>query len=52
MIQLITSLLKRISGDYGTNLESYITSRNPQNEGDIERFTRDYHERIIQNRYY
>ena len=52
MIQIITSLLKRISGDYGNNLESYITSRNPQNEGDIERFTRDYHERIIQNRYY
>ena len=51
MIQIITSLLKRISGDYGTNLESYITSRNPQNEGDIERFTRDYHFHITQNRY-
>jgi len=52
MIQLITSFLKRMVGDYGNDLESYITSRNPQNEGDIERFTRDYHRSLVQNRYY
>jgi hypothetical protein len=53
MIQkIITSLLKCIRGDYGSQLESYITSKNPQNEGDVERFTREYHDRIIQNRYY
>jgi hypothetical protein len=51
MIRLITSLLKRISGDYRNDLESYITSRNPQNGGDIERFTREYHFHITQNRY-
>lgn len=27
---------------YGQTLESYITSRNPQNEIDIERFTREF----------
>jgi hypothetical protein len=52
MIQLITNFFKRISGDYGTQLESYITSKNPQTEGDVERYTREYHDRIIQNRYY
>jgi hypothetical protein len=53
MIQkVITSLLKYFRGDYGNQLESYITSKNPQNEGDVERYTREYHDRIIQNRYY
>jgi hypothetical protein len=52
MIQLITNFFKRISGDYGNDLESYITSRNPQNEGDVERYTIDYHNKLIQNRYY
>ena len=51
MTQIITALLRRISGDYGSNLESYITARNPQNEGDVERFTRDYHYHLNQNRY-
>jgi hypothetical protein len=52
MIELITSFLKRISGDYGNDLESYITSRNPMNEGDVERLTQEYHSKMIQNRYY
>ena len=53
MIQkVITSLLKYFRGDYGNQLESYITSRNPQNENDVERYTREYHDRIVQNRYY
>jgi hypothetical protein len=52
MIQLITNLLKRISGDYGNDLESYITARNPQTEGDVERYTVEYHNKLIQNRYY
>lgn len=52
MIELITTLLKKISGDYGNDLESYITSRNPKNEGDVERLTREYHTRLLQNRYY
>jgi hypothetical protein len=52
MIQIITNFLKRISGNYGNELESYITARNPKNEGDIERLTREYHNRLVQHRYY
>jgi hypothetical protein len=52
MIELITNFFKRISGDYRNDLESYITSRNPQNESDVERYTVDYHKKIMNNRYY
>jgi len=52
MIQLITAFFKKISGDYVNELESYITSRDPKNEGDVERLAREYHNRLIQNRYY
>jgi hypothetical protein len=51
MIQLITSLLKSMRGDYGNDLGSYITRRNPQSHGDVERFTRDYHKHLSFNRY-
>lgn len=27
---------------YGSSLEDYITSRNPQDTADVERFARDY----------
>lgn len=27
---------------YGSKLEEYITSRNPQNTADVERYTRDF----------
>lgn len=30
---------------YGSELEYYIVSNNPQNEGDIDRLTREYHAR-------
>jgi hypothetical protein len=30
---------------YGSKLEAYITSRNPQNTADVERFTREYQEK-------
>lgn len=33
----------RTSNSYGSSLEEYITSRNPQNAGDIERLTTEYH---------
>ena len=52
MIQLITNFFKRIGGDYGNDLESYITARDPKNEGDVERLTSEYNARLIQNRYY
>jgi hypothetical protein len=51
MIQLITSLLKRMSGDYGNNLEAYITAKNPQSEADVERYTREYNDQLVQKRY-
>lgn len=28
---------------YGSALEYYIVSNNPQNEGDVDRLTREYH---------
>jgi hypothetical protein len=52
MIELITNFFKRISGDYGNALDAYITARNPQNEGDVERYTVEYHNKIMNNRYY
>ena len=52
MIELITNFFKRISGDYGNDLESYITARNPKNEGDVERLAREYNDKLTQNRYY
>lgn len=30
------------SNTYGSRLEEYIVSKNPQDTADIERFTRDY----------
>ena len=30
---------------YGSGLEYYIVSNNPQSEGDIDRLTREYHTR-------
>ena len=52
MIELITNFFKRIGGDYVNDLESYITARDPKNEGDVERLTIEYNARLIQNRYY
>lgn len=52
MIELITNFFKQISGDYGNDLESFITSRDPKNEGDVERLTIEYNTRMMQNRYY
>jgi len=31
---------------YGSNLEHYITSRNPQHSGDVERLTVEYHMKV------
>jgi hypothetical protein len=40
-----TSLLESFSKPttYGSGLEYYIVSNNPQNEGDVDRLTREYH---------
>lgn len=31
---------------YGTELENYIVSNNPQNTGDVDRLTRQYDQRM------
>jgi hypothetical protein len=43
MTQLV-AVLKKIFSDrtYGQELESYISSRYPQNEADVERLTQQY----------
>jgi len=52
MIRLITNFFLKMSGNYGNDLESYINSRNPQTEGDVERYTVEYHNKLMNNRYY
>ena len=44
MVGLIGPLiaLASQSNTYGSRLEEYIVSKNPQDTADIERFTRDY----------
>lgn len=32
--------------DYGSGLEYYITSRNPQHSGDVERLTVEYNMKV------
>ena len=34
------------NNSYGSSLENYITSRNPQHSGDVERFTVEYHMKV------
>lgn len=41
-LNLLEAFFGFISNNYGSELENYINSRNPQNEGDVERFTREY----------
>jgi len=42
-LSLLEAFFGFIGTSYGSELENYITSRNPQNESDVERFTREYH---------
>lgn len=42
-VGIIVSMTGLISEQtYGSTLEEYITSRNPQDTADVERFARDY----------
>ena len=43
IIEVIKNLFKNPT--YGCDLEDYIVSRNPQNCGDVERYTIEYHYR-------
>jgi hypothetical protein len=49
MLETINSWAKNLVNQfskpqtYGSGLEYYIVSNNPQNEGDVDRLTREYH---------
>ena len=34
------------TSDYGSSLEQYITDRNPQHSGDVERLTAEYNLKV------
>ena len=42
-IKMIEAFFGLINTTYGSELEDYIVSGNPQNESDVERLTREYH---------
>jgi hypothetical protein len=54
MLILIISVVLLVAGikiardhqTYGSTLEQYITSRNPQNAGDVERLTVEYNNKL------
>ena len=39
----LVGLAVKSQSTYGSDLEQYITSRNPQDTADVERMARDYH---------
>jgi hypothetical protein len=43
VLEVIRNLFKNKT--YGSELEQYIVSRYPQNSGDVERYTLEYHYR-------
>jgi hypothetical protein len=43
--KLLTSITKFRKSMQMAELEMYIMSRHPQNNGDVERITREYHQR-------
>jgi len=43
LVEVIRNLFKKST--YGTDLETYIVNRCPQNCGDVERYTLEYHHR-------
>ena len=43
LIEVIRNLFKKST--YGSDLETYILNRCPQNCGDVERYTLEYHNR-------
>ena len=49
MLKTISNWAKNLANSfskpqtYGSGLEYYIVSNNPQSEGDIDRLTREYH---------
>jgi hypothetical protein len=43
LVEVIRNLFKK--NTYGSDLETYIVNRCPQNCGDVERYTIEYHYR-------
>jgi hypothetical protein len=39
----LVGLASKSQSTYGSDLEQYINSRNPQDTADVERMARDYH---------
>jgi hypothetical protein len=50
MLKTISNWVKNLANSfskpqtYGSGLEYYIISNNPQSEGDVDRLTREYHQ--------
>jgi hypothetical protein len=54
MLKIISKLANSLAESfskpqsYGSQLEYYIVSNNPQNEGDVDRLTREFHARTTE----
>jgi len=48
---MLKSIIKKLfkSFSYGHALERYIVARNPQNNGDVERYAFEYQQNYIRN---
>ena len=44
LLTMITMLGSFFTETYGSDLEKYIVSHNPQHPGDVERLTREYNQ--------
>lgn len=47
IIKLLKRLFKPLT--YGNGLERYIVERNPQSNGDVERYAFEYQQRYVRN---
>lgn len=47
MTQLLKWFKTVFSPNYGHDLEAYIVSKNPQNASEVEKLTREYHDKTF-----
>ena len=52
MTNLCKFVGKYINPDYGSRLEEYISTRNPQSVYDVERLTKDYEKQFQETGYF
>ena len=45
----LVGLAVKSQSTYGSDLEQYITSRNPQDTADVERIAREYDQKVQRN---